>query len=57
MYFEGKHNKSFERTYGWAWVLKLAEELHTWGSPVAKELESNLQPLTDLIVEKYPLLN
>ncbi len=52
-YFKGKHNKSYERTYGWAWLLKLAEELHTWDDPVAKELESNLQPLTDLIVNKY----
>src|SRR5210317_1040141 len=26
-YFLGKHNKSFERTYGWTWLLKLAEEL------------------------------
>lgn len=24
-YFEGKYNKSYERTYGWAWLLKLAE--------------------------------
>ncbi len=52
-YFKGKHNKSYERTYGWAWLLKLAEELHTWDDPMAKELESNLQPLTDLIVQKY----
>ena len=52
-YFEGKHNKSYERTYGWAWVLKLAEELHTWDDPVARELEHNLQPLTDLMIEKY----
>ncbi len=51
-YFKG-HNKSFERTYGWAWLLKLAEELHTWNNPVAKELEQNLQPLTNLIVDKY----
>ena len=51
-YFEG-HNKSYERTYGWAWLLKLAEELHTWDSPVARELESNLQPMTDMIVGKY----
>ncbi len=28
-YFEGKFNKSWERTYGWAWLLKLAEELHS----------------------------
>lgn len=52
-YFYGKHNTSYERTYGWAWVLKLAEELHTWDAPLARELESNLQPLTDLIVNKY----
>ncbi len=52
-YFDGKHNKTYERTYGWAWLLKLAEELHTWDNPTARILESNLQPLTDLIVEKY----
>ena len=52
-YFYGKHNKSYERTYGWAWLLKLAEELHTWDAPIARELETNLQPLTDLIIGKY----
>ncbi|WP_460219119.1 DUF2891 domain-containing protein [Psychroserpens sp. MEBiC05023] len=52
-YFYGKYNKSYERTYGWAWLLKLAEELHTWDDPVARSLEANLQPLTNLIVEKY----
>lgn len=52
-FFLGEHNKSFERTYGWAWLLKLAEELHTWDTPIARTLETNLQPLTNLIVEKY----
>ncbi|MFK7833785.1 MAG: DUF2891 domain-containing protein [Winogradskyella sp.] len=52
-YFDGQYNKSFERTYGWAWLLKLAEELHTWDHIVAKKAEINLQPLTDLIVAKY----
>ena len=52
-YFDPKHNKSYERTYGWAWLLKLAAELHTWDEPVARELERNLQPLTKLIAEKY----
>lgn len=52
-YFHGKHNKSWERTYGWAWLLKLAEELHTWDDPMARELENTLQPLTDLIVIKF----
>lgn len=52
-YFKAPQNKSYERTYGWAWLLKLAEELHTWDSPFAKDLALNLQPLTDLIVENY----
>ena len=52
-YFDSKHNKSYERTYGWAWVLKLAEELKKWDSDTARTLEQNLQPLTDLMVEKY----
>lgn len=52
-YFNGPQNKSYERTYGWAWLLKLAEELHTWDDPLARELETALQPLTDLIVDRY----
>ena len=52
-YFDGIHNKSYELTYGWAWLLKLAEELHTWDDETARTLENNLQPLTDLIVGKY----
>lgn len=52
-YFYGEHNKSYERTYGCAWLLKLVEELHTWDAPIARELETNLQPLVNLIVSKY----
>ncbi len=52
-YFSGKHSKSYERTYGWAWLLKLAEELHTWDDPLAHRLEENLRPLTELIVQRY----
>lgn len=52
-YFDDKNNKNFERTYGWAWLLKLAEEIHIWDNEIARELEVNLQPLTNLIVNKY----
>ncbi len=52
-YFNGTHNKSYERTYGWAWLLKLAEELHKSNDIVARKAEINLQPLTDLIVQRY----
>ena len=52
-YFKNEHESSFERTYGWAWLLKLAEELHRWDDPLARELEQNLQPLTTLIEQKF----
>ena len=52
-YFKRESEKSYERTYGWAWLLKLAEELHNWNDPLAIELSESLQPLTDLVVERY----
>jgi hypothetical protein len=52
-YFEGEHNKSYERTYGWAWLLKLADELNTWENPLGSTLARNLQPLTDRIISSY----
>jgi hypothetical protein len=52
-YFNRAEEKSYERTYGWAWLLKLSEELQTWEDPLAKELVTNLQPLTDLLVLRY----
>jgi hypothetical protein len=52
-YFAQPNRQSFERTYGWAWLLKLAEELHGWPDPQAKEWSRNLQPLVDVIVTRY----
>src|SRR5690606_3430686 len=52
-FFQDKNNLSFERTYGWAWLLKLAEALHYSKEPRLKALEANLQPLTDELVKKY----
>ena len=48
-----KESKTFERTYGWAWLLKLAEELYTWDDPIAQELYANLTPLCDYISNGY----
>ena len=42
--------KNFERTYGWAWLLKLDEELATWDHPKAKQWHQNLKPLTNQIL-------
>ncbi len=52
-YFKGKYSQAFERTYGWAWLLKLAEELHTWNDPDAQIWAKALEPLERLMVERY----
>lgn len=52
-YLSKKHEKSFERTYGWNWLLKLQLELETCDEPFAKELSQNLRPLSNLIIERY----
>jgi hypothetical protein len=52
-YFDDVHNKNFERTYGWAWLLKVAETLRDWDTDESRQLYDNLEPLVDLIVQKY----
>jgi hypothetical protein len=52
-YFEGEFNKTFERTYGWAWLLKFAQELHDWDDPVGKNWLKSITPLAELISRKY----
>jgi hypothetical protein len=52
-YFTQPNRQSFERPYGWAWLLKLAEELHGWDDPDGKRWSSNLRPLTDTVVARY----
>ena len=47
--FGTKDNESFERTYGWAWLLQLQNELLTWNDPLGRELSSNVAPLAHLI--------
>ena len=52
-YLSQPNRQSFERTYGWAWLLKLAEELHGWNDEDGKRWSQNLQPLADAFAEKY----
>lgn len=51
--FEDEHNLTFQRTYGWAWLLKLDEALREWDDPVARELQNNLEPLTNLLAGQF----
>jgi hypothetical protein len=52
-YLNFKNSNTFERTYGWAWLLKLDQELSTWEDPLAREFSSALRPLSDKIVELW----
>jgi len=52
-YFNKTHEKSFERTYGWNWLLKLQHELEISKEDFANKLATNLKPLTDLIITRY----
>ena len=49
-YFKtNKWNKSFERTYGWAWLLKLQEELLQLNS----DWSETLRPLVDHVLSAW----
>jgi hypothetical protein len=52
-YMDAPNRASFERTYGWAWLLKLAEELHGWNDEDGRRWAANLQPLADAMVARY----
>lgn len=53
LYFSKTHEKSYERTYGWNWLLKLQLELEKSNELFAKELAENLKPLSNLIMQRY----
>jgi hypothetical protein len=54
-YFEGLISSTWERTYGWAWLLKLDAELVTWNDPQAKQWHEALQPLVQKVVQLWKL--
>lgn len=50
-YFLAKENRSFERMYGWAWLLRLVTELESWEDADGREWRETLRPLEEKIVE------
>ncbi len=52
-YFDQPNSASWERTYGWAWLLKLDEELSGWVDDDGKEWKEMLSPLTEKIVHLW----
>ena len=57
-FFSEEGNKSFERPYGYAWLLRLYGELRSWDDPDAKKWAKNLEPLATLLLHRTtPYLN
>jgi len=52
-YFAGANRQSYERPYGWAWLLQLATELHGWDDRDGRRWSAHLAPLTETIVARY----
>lgn len=59
-----RERPAFERTYGWAWLLRLSDELTAWADPTASALAAALAPaltvvrshwLTFLPTATYPI--
>jgi len=46
-------SNTYERTYGWAWLLQLDNELLTWKTEQGQKWHKALQPLTDTIVKLW----
>ena len=60
-FFADDLNKSYERMYGWAWLLRLVVELNDWDDPDAKQWRANLRPLEEVLIKRIkaylPLLS
>ena len=52
-YLDQPQRGSFERMYGWAWLLKLALELRDWDDPDAKQWAEWLKPVEERIAARY----
>ncbi len=52
-YLARPSRKAFERTYGWAWLLKLDEELRGWDDPDARRWSAALKPLAAEFSRRY----
>lgn len=52
-YLRRPESRSFERTYGWAWLLKFAAELAGWDDADGRRWARALAPLAGAFVERF----
>ena len=51
-YLADPRRASFERTYGWAWLLELARALHAWDDPDGARWAAAIRPLEAAVVAR-----
>lgn len=51
-FFEEERSATFERPYGWGWLLRLQAELEAWDDPLGRELAANVRPLARQIAAR-----
>ncbi|MEI7424217.1 MAG: DUF2891 domain-containing protein [Prolixibacteraceae bacterium] len=52
-YLKAKDRISYERPYGWSWLLKLSIELSSWDNPLGEKWFGILKPLAQQVVANY----
>jgi hypothetical protein len=52
-YLVQSDRRTFERTYGWAWLLKLSQELLNWEDRDGMVWSNNLEPLSSHFVDLF----
>lgn len=52
-FFDDPNNRTFERTYGWAWLFQLHGTLSTWEDQDAQRWAKFLEPLAEVLMERY----
>ncbi|MFN4276321.1 MAG: DUF2891 domain-containing protein [Ferrovibrio sp.] len=53
-YMQQPGRGTWERPYGWGWLLALCAELHLWPQPEARRWRAALRPLEDHIAQAFP---
>ena len=51
-FFAQPEQRTFERMYGWAWLLRLVSELDSWDDTDASKWRANLRTLEELLVSR-----
>lgn len=53
VYLADPARATFERTYGWAWLLELGRELWMWDDADGRRWAAALRPLADVVVARW----